>query len=318
MALAPSPADRLAAELDRLVRPGARLGVAVSGGPDSLALLLLAGAARPGLVEAATVDHGLRPESKDEAKRVGEICSGLAIRHVVLTVSLGVRPHSNLQARAREARYEALGGWAMAQRLAVVATAHHADDQAETVLMRLARGAGVGGLSGIQRMRPLPKGDGQLIRPLLSWRRSELRAVVHEAGLVPVDDPANADERFDRSRVRALLAATPWLEPHRLASSASNCREADEALDWIADREFDQRHRRDGAALKLDPHGLPAELQRRLLLIAIERLTGKSPAGPQVSDALAALQSGATTTLAGLKIEGGRSWRLAPAPPRRS
>ncbi len=318
MAPAPTPAELLAADLDRLIAPNARIGVAVSGGPDSLALLLLAASARRGLVEAATVDHGLRPGSGEEAKQVGEICSGLGVRHNILPVDLGDAPHANLQARAREARYRALGRWATDRGLAAVATAHHCDDQAETLLMRLARGAGVGGLVGIRPSRPLGEGDVLLIRPLLDWRRSELREIVDEAGLRPVDDPANGDQRFDRSRARALLAATDWLEPHRLASAAENCRDAATALEWVAKREFDERHRRDGEALTIDPQGLPRELQRRLLLIAIDRLTGKVPPGPQLNDALAALHAGATTTLTGLKIEGGTPWRLTPAPPRRS
>lgn len=318
MAPALTPAERLKAELDKLISPETRVGVAVSGGPDSLALLLLAASARPGLVEAATVDHRLRPESAVEAKRVAEICSRLGVPHRILAVDLGEAPQSNLQARAREARYEALGGWAVEQGLAAVATAHHRDDQAETVLMRLARGAGVTGLSGMQCLRPLDGRGVLLIRPLLGWTRGELREIVDEAGLQPVDDPANRDERFDRSRARALLAQSQWLEPQRLATSASNCRDADEALAWVAAREFEQRHRIEGDALSLDPQGLPRELQRRLLLIAIDRMTGKTPPGPQLSDALAAIDSGATTTLAGLKMEGGIRWRLTAAPPRRS
>jgi tRNA(Ile)-lysidine synthase len=269
-------------------------------------------------VEAATVDHRLRPESAEEATQVGEICSRLGVPHRIVAVDLGEAPHANLQARAREARYQALGGWAVEQGLAAVATAHHLDDQAETVLMRLARGAGVRGLSGIRRSRPLNERPVLLIRPLLGWRRDELREIVEAAGLDPVDDPANRDDRFDRSRARALLAQTDWLEPQRVASSASNLRDAEEALAWVAAREFEQRHRPDGDALTLDPQGLPSELQRRVLLIAIERLTGKSPPGPQLHDALAMIQSGATTTLAGLKIEGGTRWRLTTAPPRRS
>jgi tRNA(Ile)-lysidine synthase len=270
------------------------------------------------MIEAATVDHGLRPQSADEAKRVGEICSGIGVPHTILAVDLGEAPHANLQARAREARYRALDRWAIEVGLAAVATAHHSEDQAETVLMRLARGTGVGGLVGIQPSRPLGDGDVLLIRPFLDWRRSELREIVDQAGFQPVDDPANADQRFDRSRARALLAATDWLEPHRLAGSAAHCRDAEEALGWIAGRESAERFRSEGDALTINPQGLPRELQRRLLLIAIDRLTGKTPPGPQLNDALAALQSGATTTLAGLKIEGGTPWRLTPAPPRRS
>ncbi|HEU4704735.1 MAG TPA: ATP-binding protein, partial [Sphingomicrobium sp.] len=105
--------ERFAADLDALVAPGARVGVAVSGGPDSLALLLLAAAARPGLVEAASVDHGLRPGSRSEAEMVAALCERSAVQHSILTIAWPELPERNLQARAREARYELLGSWAL-------------------------------------------------------------------------------------------------------------------------------------------------------------------------------------------------------------
>src|SRR5215210_1597701 len=178
---------RFAADLDALVAPRSKVGVAVSGGPDSLALLLLAAAARPGLVEAATVDHALRPESRAEAEMVAALCERIAVPHEILTLEWPQAPDRNLQARAREARYHALGNWALKRGLAVVATAHHLDDQAETLLMRLARGAGVGGLGATRASRPLVE-DVRLVRPLLGWRKAELIALVAEAGLKPVDD----------------------------------------------------------------------------------------------------------------------------------
>lgn len=306
---------RFAADLDALVAPGERIGVAVSGGPDSLALLLLASAARPGLVEAATVDHGLRAESRAEAAMVADICAGLAVPHAALTVHWPQKPDSNLQARAREARYEQLSRWARDRNLTAVATAHHADDQAETLLMRLARGAGLPGLVGARRRRMLEPGIA-LVRPLLGWRRTELAAIVRAAGLTPVDDPANRDPRHDRSRFRSLLATADWADVERMAGSAGWLGEADEALEWITAGLAASRVVADGAALRIDADGLPRELQRRLLLGAFDRFDAARPRGPHLARALDKLLHGQVTTLSGLKLEPGPPWRIAPAPPR--
>ena len=305
---------RFAADLDALVAPGEKVGIAVSGGPDSLALLLLAAAARPQLIEAASVDHGLRAEGRSEAEMVAKVCTQLGVRHAILNVT--VADGASLQAQAREARYEALTQWAIERGLAAIATAHHLDDQAETLLMRVARGSGVGGLVGIQPSRPLADGV-QLVRPLLQWPREELQRIVAEAGLDPVRDPSNEDDRFDRTKVRDFLASTDWLDPERLAQTAANAADAQEALNWAAAQAFQYRAKREGDALILDPAGLPRELRRRLLLGAIVELGGDDPPGPQLMKTLEALDAGATTTLAGLKLKGGSHWRLSPAPPRR-
>jgi len=290
--------------------------VAVSGGPDSLALLLLAAAARPGLVEAATVDHSLRPESRAEAEMVAGVCKTVAVPHSILTLDWPKAPQSNLQARAREARYEVLGAWALERGLTAVATAHHADDQAETLLMRLARGAGIGGLGSVRARRPLVKGV-QLVRPLLGWRKAQLAALVANAGVKPVDDPSNRDPRHDRVRMRQWLKGADWADPERLAASAAWLNEADEALDWALAPLAETRVTRDGGSLVVDPSGLPRELQRRLLLAAFGELGAPRPRGPELGRALDKLRKGGTTTLAGLKLEGGTAWRLRFAPPRR-
>ena len=308
---------RFAADLDALVAPGETIGVAVSGGPDSLALLLLAAAARPGKVAAATVDHALRPESRAEADMVAAVCKRLAVPHTILTVNWPRRPASNQQARAREARYRLLGDWALQQDLRAVATAHHLDDQAETLLMRLARGAGVGGLGATRVSRPLVGGV-RLVRPLLGWRKAELIALVAEAGLTPVDDPSNRDPRHDRVRMREWLRRADWADPERLAASAAWLNEADEALDWALAPIAESRLARDGGALVVDPSGVPRELQRRLLLAAFAELGAARPRGPELARALDTLRRGGSATLAGLKLEGGAKWRLQPAPPRRN
>lgn len=285
----------------------APLGVAVSGGPDSLALLLLAAARHPGQVRAATVDHGLRRGSAEEAAAVAEICRARGIPHDILTVSV----RGSLQAAARAARYRALADWAVANRLPFLATAHHADDQAETLLMRLARGAGVGGLAGARRQRPLAPGV-TLVRPLLGHRKAELEALVAAAGLTPVHDPSNRDPRFDRTAARQLLAATPALDPARLARSAANLAEAEEALAWTVDRLATERIAGDA----LDPAGLPPELVRRLVA-RLFAAHGATPSGPELSRLIACLEAGQAATLAGLKALPGPRWRFVPAPPRR-
>lgn len=165
--------------------PGSSVAVAVSGGADSLSLLVLARAAGC-VVTAYHVDHGLRAGSAAEAGLVEDAAGRFGAGFVGLSVE--VDPGANLEARARRARYSALP--------AEVATGHTADDQAETVLINLLRGAGPDGLAG---MRPGPR------HPLLGIRRSETRALCAELGLQVVDDPTNADPRFLRNRVRHEL-----------------------------------------------------------------------------------------------------------------
>ena len=309
--------ERFAADLSALVPLDMRLGVAVSGGPDSLALLLLAAAVRRGMVEAATIDHGLRAESADEAAMVAGICNQLGIPHRTLVADWPEAPTTNVQAAARAMRYRLLNEWAIDQGLSAVATAHHADDQAETILMRLLRGAGVGGLGATRAKRPLSD-QVLLVRPLLGWRKSELTDLVAEAGLVPVDDPSNRDPRHDRSRIRDLLHNAEWADPARLAASASALRDADEALDWALAPLIGSQIGRDGDALVIEPFDLPRELKRRLLLAAFAELAAPPPRGPDTMRALEALERGETITLSGLKLEGGTRWRLTLEPPRRA
>lgn len=320
----PPPADqvaRFAAALAALAGPPARLGLAVSGGPDSLALLLLATAALPGRIEAATVDHGLRAAGGAEARQVAHLCLQLGCPHATLAVTVA-GGGDGLQGEARRARYGALREWAQTREIPFLATAHHQDDQAETILMRLRRGAGVGGLAGIRALRY----DGpelQIVRPLLGWTRAELAAVVAAAGVVAVDDPSNHDARFDRVAMRAFLAAHPRFEPARLARSAAACGEADAALAWAAEQLVEDRLTAQGGEWRLDPAGLPRELRRRLLDLAIATildahdLQPRRARGEDIDGLLATLEADGAATLAGVMAKGGALWRLRLAPPRR-
>ncbi|HEY6733136.1 MAG TPA: tRNA lysidine(34) synthetase TilS, partial [Roseiarcus sp.] len=224
------------ADIDALFAPFGRakaLLIAVSGGPDSTALLLMAAewAKRRGKtrIEAATVDHGLRPESADEAKAVAALCARLGVSHRILQWK-GAKPTSRLQERAREARYRLLVDHAKAISADALMTAHHADDQAETVLFRLLRGSGVAGLRGMDNMTAR---DGMTIaRPLMGLKKRDLIAFANTRETPFIDDPSNVDPRFARTRLRALLARLDeeGLNAEALDRLARRARETEEAL----------------------------------------------------------------------------------------
>ncbi|OAN58184.1 tRNA lysidine(34) synthetase TilS [Sphingomonas sp. TDK1] len=299
---------------------GAPVGVAVSGGADSLALLLLARAAFPGGVVAATVDHGLRTESAREAAFVGMLCARIGVPHAVLPLRPEMLVRGNLQDRARAMRYRALADWAATCRAPWVAVAHQQDDLAETFLLRARRGAGLGGLAAMLPSRPLRVADSTLlVRPLLGWSRTELAAIVDAAGIDAVEDPSNRHPRFDRSRIRSLLADSPDLPPARLARAAANLRDAETALAWVIDREWRARAETADAQLLLDLDGLPAELRRRLVARALKMVNDvPPPRGSGLDRLIAAVDAGAVATLAGVVVRPGPRWRFAPAPPHRS
>lgn len=307
----PGHRERFRSDLTRLAGdPPGRVGVAVSGGADSLALLLLCRSVFVGQVEAATVDHQLRPESRDEAAYVAGICDILDIRHERLDPAAPIA--GNVQAGARKVRYERLEQWRQTRKLSWIATAHHADDQAETLLMRLNRGSGVAGLSAI---RPV---NGHIVRPLLGWRRRELEAVVARAGLDPVVDPSNSDSKFDRVRLRLQLASCNWIDSAALARSAGALGEAEAALEWAADRLWQERVERSGDRFTLDPAELPSELRRRLVRRLLAAVDPKaSPRGDELSNFVHRLEGGKAATLADVKGESGEVWAFEPSPPRR-
>ena len=219
---------------------GPNVAVAFSGGPDSLALLILAAqwAARSEKrsVLALTVDHGLRPESAEEARICARLAKSLGLRHRVLHWK-GAKPLAGIQAAAREARYRLLNEACESANIDALLVAHHLDDQAETFLLRLARGSGVDGLAGMAPSRVLLDEDGaghvRLLRPLLDVPRAALQEIVARSGLTPIDDPSNRNMRFDRVKVRNLIGdlASIGLTPRRLADTASHMGRARQAID---------------------------------------------------------------------------------------
>jgi tRNA(Ile)-lysidine synthase len=212
--------------------PPARVGVALSGGGDSTALLALAAgwAAAAGVaLAAATVDHGLRPGARAEAAAAGEMARGLGVAHDILAWQ-GWTGRGNLQDAARRARRALLADWARARGIDAVLLGHTADDQAETVLMRLARGSGVDGLSGMAALR---RADGiTWARPLLGTRRALVAGLAAGRGHGLAEDPSNADPRFFRVRARGRrLAVWPiW------ASMSRGCAPPPTACGWRAPR----------------------------------------------------------------------------------
>jgi tRNA(Ile)-lysidine synthase len=288
------------------------IGVAVSGGPDSVALLLLAVTAFSGRVEAATVDHRLRAASGHEAGFVAELCATLNVPHEILTLEGLAR--GNVSASAREARYDALDAWADRRDIAWLATAHHADDQLETMVMRLNRASGVAGLAGVRARR------GRIVRPLLDWRHAELVEIVTCAGVIAIDDPSNRDDRYDRARLRKALAGADWLDPQAIVRSAAALDEADRALDWVILKFRSERLVDHADAWTYDAVGLPAELRRRALIDCLRVIdpTGR-PRGSTIERLLTALRSDAVGTIGRVRCSAREGvWRFTLAPPRRA
>ena len=213
--------------------PRPAVAAAVSGGPDSLALALLAApwvAGRGGTLTALVLDHRLSDGSAAAAKRAGEWLAERGIASVQLRWE-GPRPRSGVQAAAREARYRLLGEWCAANGVFHLLTAHHRTDQAETALLRLAAGSGFDGLAA---MPPVQETSwGRILRPLLSVDPKRLRATLASLGQGWIEDPANADPAFARARLRrsAGVLAREGLTPARLAATAGRVAAAREVLE---------------------------------------------------------------------------------------
>lgn len=319
-ALDPELVERFRADLAR-ISVGAfddgksRLGIAVSGGPDSLALLLLAHAVLPGRVEAATVDHRLRDASASEARQVAGICENIQVPHAILPVGV---PPGNMQAQARAVRYDALTAWASERGLGAIATAHHADDQAETFLMRLNRGSGVAGLAGIRAFDVLPDKKTVLFRPLLSWRHAELVDLVCASPFDAVDDPSNYDSSFDRVRMRQALAGADWLDVDSIARSAAHMADADQALGIAALHEMQANAQWGREEIRYTPQA-PKAVRLRIAEMAIASFAGGEPRGRAVAALVERLEAGEGGNVAGVLVTShGGKWIFRPEPPRHS
>ncbi len=292
---------------------------------------MLARAALPGEIAALSIDHGLRPEAASEVALVHGICAAIDVPFAAAKVQVS---QGNLQARARAARYAALARWADEAGIGAIATAHHADDQAETLLMRLARGSGLAGLAGVRAVTQLPgaldEDSPALIRPLLGFRKSELEAIVADAGLTPVRDPSNADRAFDRVRVRQHLAEHDWLDPHMLAASAQHLAEGWRALEWYAEVDWEEM-----VAAEEDADGGPVyryfcNAPRAIQVETVQRIVtelGGMVSRSEAGRAADRLWRGENASLGGVlcvpgaeKLEGTqltmRVWRFSPEPPR--
>jgi tRNA(Ile)-lysidine synthase len=251
------------------------LVLAVSGGPDSTALMMMAARWRAALrrgpqLLAVTIDHGLRQESAREARAVKRLAQRLGVRHRTLRWT-GRKPSTGLQEAAREVRYRLLASAARGAGASHILTGHTLDDQAETVLLRMARGSGLTGLGGMARVVPL---DGlSLVRPLLDLPKRRLVATLAQVGISFVEDPSNRDPRFTRARLRDLLPAlaVEGLDARRLALLARRLRRADETIELAIDVAAQAVSERPWAGLSpivLDAEKfarLPAEVALRLL-----------------------------------------------------
>ncbi len=261
---------------------------------------------------AATVNHQLRPEAASEARFVASLSAERGIMHTTLKPSEPIK--GNIQSYARSARYALLAKWADDNGCTHIATAHHADDQLETVLMRLARGSGVDGLSGVRCV------NGRIIRPLLSFKKSELVEICTAAGVAAVQDPSNKDEDFDRVRMREWLASSPNpLNPDAAVRSAAALHDASMALDWMTQELAAVRIVQEPEYITLNANDIPHELQRRLLLHILALLEPEtSHKGAAIERGLNDLNTGKTFTLGNTLCKGGETWSFRSAPLRSS
>jgi tRNA(Ile)-lysidine synthase len=313
--------------------------LAVSGGPDSIALMWLAARWRRALARgprlvAVTVDHGLRPEAAAEAREVRRLARNLDLPHRTLRWT-GAKPRTGLPAAARAARYRLLAEAARASGATHVLTAHTRDDQAETLLMRMLRGSGIAGLAAMARES---ERDGLLLaRPFLNVSKSQLIATLKKAKVDFADDPTNRDTSFTRPRLRALMPvlATEGGDTRNLARLASRLARANAAVEVLVDgaERYLALRDRETSHPGFDAKAfaaMPEEIRLRLLLRAIDRIGHEGPAElGKVEALLSALDRAGAEKNAGrrpklkqtlggalVSLIDGRI-RVEPAPPRR-
>ena len=289
------------------------LGVAVSGGSDSLALLVLLHdwmqAGGPDL-QVVTVDHGLRHEAADEAAYVGRICAQLGLAHRILDWR-GWDGQGNLPDQARRARYALMVDWAAPRRISHIALGHTVDDQAETFLMRLAREAGVDGLSAM--VPDWRQGAVTFCRPVLGLTRAELQGVLRARAISWVDDPSNDDTRYDRVKARKALADLRDLgiTAQGLGHVARHMGHMRDTLYWYVERaarDFVTLPMGDVVIERAGFESLPREVARRLMQEALKWVSSAEygPRGRALDLLLGAIRDGADTTLHGCLLSVGR------------
>ena len=298
--------DRFAAAMDAVLA-GAHpetLCVAVSGGSDSLALLALTcDWAGPGVaVEAVTVDHGLRAGSAEEARQVAEAARSLRARHRVLRWQ-GWDGSGNLQAGARAARRRLITEYCAAQGIGAVLYGHTRDDQAETLLMRLARGSGVDGLAAMSAGR---YGQSLFLRPLLTETRADLRDFLTARGMAWAEDPSNDDPGFERVRMRRAMVEL-GLDAARLAATATAMARARMALERRAHDVAQEIVTETNGLLSFDAAALgDIEEETRLRLVAHAlKCLSSAPYRPRLqalSEVLASALAGRSGTLQGCHL----------------
>ncbi|MGH6935043.1 MAG: tRNA lysidine(34) synthetase TilS [Methylocella sp.] len=298
--------------------------LAVSGGPDSVALMVLAaewarGRAAPPPLYVATVDHGLRKDSRGEAEMVARWAAGLSLPHAIL-VWAGAKPTSRIQEHARDARYELLFEYAAKIGADHVMTAHHADDQAETILFRLLRGSGVSGLSG---MASSSERHGLILaRPLLAHAKADLAALCEWKAHPFFDDPSNNDPVYARTRIRRLggLLADEGFGRNALLRLGHRAARADAALAVrVCAVRASLGARREEGGFRADISALaeePGEILLRFLADELELINGGKPLRLERLEALAlrfgqALRAGTTCTAtlggAALRLQSSRT-----------
>lgn len=290
------------ARLDQMAGDLPALGVAVSGGGDSIALMhMVATWAAGRRIMVATVDHGLRSNSRAEAEAVARQAAAMGLPHRILTWQREEAFSGNLMADARNARLQLLSQWARDNDLAAIALGHTADDQAETLIMRLNRGAGVDGLGAMSARRHAR--EMLWLRPMLEITRQRLRDWLQARQLDWIDDPSNDNEDFERVRVRKSLKATGW-SITAIADSAAHLREARDALThYVLQACAEARFAQASMDLPLTAlQDAPSEIQRRILLASARWITGQPypPRRAGVANALAAVLAGRRVTLDGV------------------
>ncbi len=295
--------------------PGA---VAVSGGGDSLALMhLLARWAKKAKLTppvVLTVDHGLRPDSRKETAAVAKKARALGLDVSVLRWP-GPHPRSGIEAAARQARYALMGKWAKRRKIATLYVGHNQDEQAETFLLRLARGSGIDGLAAMRPLSPYPHADFPMLavaRPLLSFGRAELRAWLSARGEAWVEDPMNDDPRFDRIKFRRLgpALADAGLTAPRIALAASHMAAARDLLEELTQALLVRIARPVSGGMLVDGALLaaaPRELGLRALAALLRSVSGAAyrprfESLERLFDRLASQGLGGGMTLSGCRI----------------